>query len=56
MKFFYFVGTSLEVFKKWAPDEKNMVVIPGYCVAGTVGAKILAGAKTVSLISLRSMK
>jgi integrator complex subunit 11 len=23
-------GTSLEVFKKWAPNEKNLVVIPGY--------------------------
>lgn len=42
-------GTSLEIFKKLAPDEKNMVVIPGYCVAGTVGAKILAGAKTVEV-------
>ena len=41
-------GTSLEVFKKWAPDPKNMVIIPGYCVAGTVGAKILAGAKMVA--------
>jgi integrator complex subunit 11 len=22
-------GTSLEVFKKWAGNEKNMVIIPG---------------------------
>lgn len=41
------VGTSFEIFKKWASDEKNMVIIPGYCSPGTVGAKILAGAKTV---------
>jgi len=40
-------GTSLEVFKKWAADAKNMIIIPGYCVAGTVGAKVLAGAKSI---------
>lgn len=42
-------GNSLEVFKKWAPDPRNMVIIPGYCVAGTVGAKVLAGAKSVDI-------
>jgi hypothetical protein len=40
-------GTSLEVFKKWAPEARNMVIIPGYCVAGTVGAKVLAGARSI---------
>eukprot|EP01112_Ceratiomyxa_fruticulosa_P017307 TRINITY_DN5369_c0_g1_i1.p1 TRINITY_DN5369_c0_g1~~TRINITY_DN5369_c0_g1_i1.p1 ORF type:complete len:656 (-),score=124.00 TRINITY_DN5369_c0_g1_i1:17-1984(-) len=34
-------GMSLEVFKKWAPDEKNLCIIPGYCVVGTVGNKLL---------------
>ena len=38
-------GTSLEVFKKWAPNEKNLVIIPGYCVVGTVGNKLAAGRK-----------
>ncbi len=42
-------GTSLEVFKKWAPNPKNMVIIPGYCVAGTVGAKVLAGATSIDI-------
>ena len=42
-------GSSLEVFKKWAPDPLNTVIMPGYCVAGTVGAKIIAGAKTVEI-------
>lgn len=23
-------GTSLEMFKKWAHDPKNMVILPGY--------------------------
>eukprot|EP00002_Diphylleia_rotans_P033557 TRINITY_DN7145_c0_g1_i2.p1 TRINITY_DN7145_c0_g1~~TRINITY_DN7145_c0_g1_i2.p1 ORF type:complete len:540 (+),score=99.41 TRINITY_DN7145_c0_g1_i2:54-1673(+) len=36
-------GTSLEVFKYWAHSELNMVIIPGYCVYGTVGWKLLNG-------------
>ena len=36
-------GTSLSVFKKWAHSPKNLVILPGYCVKGTVGAKLLAG-------------
>lgn len=40
-------GLSLQLFKKWAPYENNMVIMPGYCVAGTVGHKILGGAKKV---------
>jgi len=36
-------GLSLEVFKKWAPDEMNMCILPGYCVVGTVGNKLMAG-------------
>ena len=42
-------GTSLEVFKKWAEDPKNMVILPGYCVAGTVGAKVLKGMKVIDI-------
>ncbi|CAH8848601.1 unnamed protein product [Trichobilharzia szidati] len=38
-------GQSLHIFRKWASDERNMVIIPGYCVAGTVGYKILNGVK-----------
>lgn len=41
------VGTSVEVFKHWCGSEKNMVLLPGYCVAGTVGHKVLAGQKQV---------
>jgi integrator complex subunit 11 len=36
-------GTSLAVFKKWAGDPLNTVIIPGFCEAGTVGGKLLAG-------------
>lgn len=40
-------GLSLSIFKKWAPNENNMVIMPGFCVQGTVGHKILNGAKRV---------
>jgi hypothetical protein len=40
-------GLSLQIFKKWAPFEQNMIIIPGYCVAGTVGHKILNGQKKI---------
>lgn len=40
-------GLSLQIFKKWAPNPLNMVIMPGYCVAGTIGHKILSGVKRV---------
>eukprot|EP01118_Nematostelium_gracile_P013732 TRINITY_DN521_c0_g1_i2.p1 TRINITY_DN521_c0_g1~~TRINITY_DN521_c0_g1_i2.p1 ORF type:complete len:521 (+),score=108.64 TRINITY_DN521_c0_g1_i2:319-1881(+) len=40
-------GTSLELFKKWANNPLNCCVLPGYCVVGTVGNKLLAGHKGV---------
>ncbi|KAG9508514.1 Integrator complex subunit 11, partial [Fragariocoptes setiger] len=40
-------GLSLQIFRKWAPYEQNMVIMPGYCVSGTVGQKILSGARRV---------
>ncbi|KAJ1675851.1 hypothetical protein EV182_000446 [Spiromyces aspiralis] len=42
-------GSSLEIFKKWASGPQNMLIMPGYCVAGTVGAKVLAGEKVVDV-------
>ncbi|KAJ3186222.1 Integrator complex subunit 11 [Gaertneriomyces sp. JEL0708] len=42
-------GTSLEVFKKWCWSPLNTVILPGYCVAGTVGAKVLSGEKTIQI-------
>ena len=42
-------GLSLFVFKRWAPNPKNMVILPGYCVAGTVGAKVLQGKKKIEM-------
>ncbi|CAD5317871.1 unnamed protein product [Arabidopsis thaliana] len=39
-------GFSLEVFKHWAPSPLNLVALPGYSVAGTVGHKLMAGKPT----------
>lgn len=40
-------GTSLEVFKRWCGDERNLLIIPGFCVSGTVGARLLAGQRII---------
>lgn len=42
-------GLSLTVFKKWAPFEQNMIILPGYCVAGTVGHKIINGQRRIEM-------
>lgn len=42
-------GLSLQIFKKWADDDKNMLIMPGYCVAGTIGHKVLSGAKKIEI-------
>uniref|UniRef100_A0A7N0VN32 Cleavage and polyadenylation specificity factor subunit 3-II n=1 Tax=Kalanchoe fedtschenkoi TaxID=63787 RepID=A0A7N0VN32_KALFE len=39
-------GFSLEAFKQWAPSEQNLVTLPGYCVAGTIGHKLMSGKPT----------
>eukprot|EP01147_Barroeca_monosierra_P008184 gene8184-804_t len=40
-------GIALEVFSKWAGSQRNMVILPGYCVSGTVGAQVIAGKKEI---------
>ncbi|XP_061456507.1 integrator complex subunit 11 isoform X1 [Rhineura floridana] len=42
-------GQSLQIFKKWSGNEKNMVIMPGYCVQGTVGHKILGGQRKLEM-------
>lgn len=42
-------GLSLQIFKQWASNEKNMLIMPGYCVAGTVGHKVLSGQKKIEM-------
>jgi integrator complex subunit 11 len=42
-------GLSLAVFKEWCEDSKNTIIIPGYCVPGTVGHTLLKGADVVHI-------
>jgi integrator complex subunit 11 len=42
-------GTSMQVFKEWCNDERNTIIIPGYCVEGTIGNKLLKGVKTLDI-------
>ncbi|CAB3404409.1 unnamed protein product [Caenorhabditis bovis] len=42
-------GQSLKVFKKWCGDPRNMIIMPGYCVAGTVGARVINGEKRIEI-------
>ncbi|XP_009765931.1 cleavage and polyadenylation specificity factor subunit 3-II [Nicotiana sylvestris] len=44
-------GFSLEVFKQWAPCGQNLITLPGYCVAGTVGHRLMS-AKTPAKINV----
>ena len=40
-------GSSLEIFKEWANDKRNSLLIPGYCLPGTVGGRLLAGERSI---------
>lgn len=42
-------GLSLAVFKEWCEDSRNTIIIPGYCVPGTVGHTLLKGADVVHI-------
>ena len=42
-------GLSLAVFKEWCEDSRNTIIIPGYCVPGTVGHSLLKGADLVHI-------
>ena len=42
-------GFSLEAFKAWGGDAKNLLVIPGYCAPGTIGAKVLSGQRKIDI-------
>lgn len=39
----------MQVFKEWCQDEKNTLVIPGFCVAGTLGNKLLSGVREINI-------
>ena len=42
-------GTSMAIFKEWCSDSWNRLIVPGYCVKGTLGNVVLSGAKKVHI-------
>ena len=42
-------GPSMEIFKEWCSDPKNKIIIPGYCIKGTLGNMVLSGAKKINI-------
>lgn len=46
-------GASLEIFKQWGGDARNLLVMPGYCLPGTVGNLIQSRASQVDVGSGR---
>lgn len=42
-------GSSMQVFKEWCGDARNTLIIPGYCVEGTLGNKLLKGVKEITI-------
>lgn len=43
-------GLSRDLFEKWCENEKNGVVIPGYCVDGTLAKEILSEPKEIESV------
>ena len=43
----YLPNILFQIFEEWCGSEANMIIMPGYCVAGTVGHKILNGTRTL---------
>ena len=39
----------MQVFKEWCGNPKNSIIIPGYCVPGTLGNKLLSGIKNIEI-------
>eukprot|EP00299_Pterocystis_sp_00344_P018038 c9019_g1_i2.p1 GENE.c9019_g1_i2~~c9019_g1_i2.p1 ORF type:complete len:590 (+),score=123.04 c9019_g1_i2:386-2155(+) len=41
-------GLSRQLFEKWASDSKNGIIIPGYCVEGTLAKTIMSTPPTIT--------
>lgn len=46
-------GLSLKIFKNLCQDPRNLVILPGYCVRGTVGDRVLSGIKEMDILGER---
>ena len=49
-------GLALEAFKVWAGEEKNLIMMPGHCVARTIGGRLQSGARSISCSSRSGKK
>lgn len=47
-------GPSLEIFKVWANDSKNLVLLPSFSVPGTIAYQILNGQRHIKLPNVSS--
>jgi len=42
-------GVSLSLFRKWAPDRRNLVSFAGYCLPGTIGHFVQAKVQKINI-------
>ncbi|KAL8426547.1 hypothetical protein Efla_006612 [Eimeria flavescens] len=49
-------GLALKALKLWAEGKENLVLLPGYCVRGTVGAMLIDGQRDIPLDARTRLK
>lgn len=49
-------GTSRRIFERWCEDERNTILIAGYCIDGTLGSDIQKNPKEVSSMKKQTLK
>ncbi|KAL7344720.1 cleavage and polyadenylation specificity factor 3 [Encephalitozoon intestinalis] len=49
-------GLSRDLFERWCSDSKNAVIIPGYCVDGTLAKEILSEPKEIEALNGKRLR
>ncbi|KAM0672865.1 endoribonuclease ysh1 [Ordospora colligata] len=49
-------GLSRDLFERWCSDAKNAVIIPGYCVDGTLAKEILSEPKEIDALNGKRLR
>ena len=49
-------GMSRKIFDKWCEDERNTILIAGYCIEGTLGSDIQKNSKDVIAMDNHQLK
>ncbi|AFN83894.1 putative beta-lactamase fold-containing exonuclease [Encephalitozoon romaleae SJ-2008] len=49
-------GLSRDLFERWCSDSKNAVIIPGYCVDGTLAKEILSEPKEIEALNGKKLR